>query len=118
VAAYPPEHAILLGAGDLRPREEQLDAGGVSVELGVSPEEYTGAISRIKELIASGDTYQMNHTCRACLSWDVDPAEYFLRAVCASGWTRSVPRLCASARRGAGHFDVHSLAGHWVRGME
>lgn len=80
VAAYHPEHAVLPAAGDPRPRGEPLDAGGVSVELNVSPEEYTGTSGRINELIASGDTYEVNHRCRACFSWNVDPAEYFLRA--------------------------------------
>ncbi len=51
------------------------------VTLNVTEEHYVGAIARIKELIASGDTYQVNYTCRACFDAEIDPVDYFLAMV-------------------------------------
>lgn len=41
-------------------------------------ERYTGAIARIRELIAAGDTYQVNFTHRHEAAFDGDPARLFL----------------------------------------
>lgn len=66
----------------LDPRDLQVAAEprlqDVRVALTVSEEQFVSAIARIKELIASGDTYQVNYTCRATFEANVDPVSYFL----------------------------------------
>ncbi|NLO74569.1 MAG: aminodeoxychorismate synthase component I [candidate division WS1 bacterium] len=46
--------------------------------LNVDREQYEQAIAAIHELIAAGDTYQVNYTCHARWSGHIDPLEYFL----------------------------------------
>ena len=49
--------------------------------LSVSRQEYVRAIECIRELIAAGDTYQVNYTVRARFDLDIDPVDYFLALV-------------------------------------
>jgi para-aminobenzoate synthetase / 4-amino-4-deoxychorismate lyase len=46
--------------------------------LSVTRREYGLAIARVRDLIAAGDTYQVNYTCHARFTVDVDPLRYFL----------------------------------------
>ncbi|MFO7945484.1 MAG: aminodeoxychorismate synthase component I [Armatimonadota bacterium] len=78
MAAYAPGSMVTLPAASLPEVRGDFDASDVDVRLNVTREEYVGAIARIKELIASGDTYQVNYTCRARFEWGVDPLHYFL----------------------------------------
>ncbi len=80
-AAYPPGQISYPVRADLLPGQHTPELRGVDVALNVDETEYVDAIARIKELIASGDTYQVNYTCRASFEADVDPAEYFLAMV-------------------------------------
>ncbi len=50
-------------------------------KLSVSKHEFVRAIDRIRELIAAGDTYQVNYTVRARFDLDVEPLDYFLAMV-------------------------------------
>lgn len=72
------EHAA---TADLRAEGPQPELRDVEVALNVSEEQYVEAIARIKELIASGDTYQVNYTCRASFEAAVDPVAYFLAMI-------------------------------------
>lgn len=46
--------------------------------LSVSQNEFNDAIASIRDLIAAGDTYQVNYTVRANFDLDVDPFAYFM----------------------------------------
>ncbi len=65
----------------LQPSGPQPELGGIEVALNVDQDEYLAAISRIKELIAAGDTYQVNYTCRAVFEEEIDPVAYFLAMI-------------------------------------
>ncbi len=76
--AYPAANVARFDAGTL-PRSDDLpELSDAQVTLSVSEGEYLDAIARIKALIAAGDTYQVNFTCRASFEARVDPAAYFL----------------------------------------
>lgn len=53
-------------------------AGPERVSLNVSREQYEAAVAAIHELIAAGDTYQVNYTCHARWELETDPLAYFL----------------------------------------
>ncbi|MBN2643871.1 MAG: aminodeoxychorismate synthase component I [Desulfuromonadaceae bacterium] len=48
----------------------------------VTPEAYRNAIERIKQAIASGDSYQINYTYRLCAEGEIDPWTLFLYLQC------------------------------------
>jgi len=79
-AAYSPGHMTSPGRAALQP-DRPIEIADAEISLGVSPEQYVAAIARIKKLIASGDTYQVNYTCRARFDADIDPVAYFLAMV-------------------------------------
>jgi para-aminobenzoate synthetase/4-amino-4-deoxychorismate lyase len=88
MAAYPEESAQrlsedewgrLLGAVDTS-RVARLVAA-TEPKLSVSRPEFVEAIHRIRELIAAGDTYQVNYTVRARFDLDIDPLDFFLALV-------------------------------------
>lgn len=81
MAAYAPESVLELDPGCLRPASRAPDMASVQVRLDVTKDHYTGAIAAIKELIASGDTYQVNYTCRAGYRYGGDVLDYFLAMV-------------------------------------
>ncbi len=81
MAAYARDTIHELAPRYLRPACAPPDMTGVDVDLDVTQEHYTGAIAAIKELIASGDTYQVNYTCRAGFRHQGDPLAYFLTMV-------------------------------------
>ena len=81
MAAYAPESVLALDPGCLRPASRAPDMSSVQVRLDVTKDHYTDAIAAIKELIASGDTYQVNYTCRAGFRYDGDVLDYFLAMV-------------------------------------
>lgn len=81
MAAYAPESVLELDPGCLRPASRAPDMASVQVRLDVTKDHYTGAIAAIKELIASGDTYQVNYTCRAGFRYGGDVLDYFLAMV-------------------------------------
>ncbi|NLF39631.1 aminodeoxychorismate synthase component I [bacterium] len=75
-----------VAAGDCLTGGEGADAADVSRcawAPDVTPEAYVAAIARIKELIAAGDTYQVNYTHRLSAQWSGDPWQAFLRLVAA-----------------------------------
>ena len=85
MAAYPAESARLLCGRDWGDLLDAVDSSDVTrallktkAKLSVSHEDYIDAITRVKELIAAGDTYQVNYTVRARFDLDVDPLDYFL----------------------------------------
>lgn len=77
-ASYPAEHVRAVAWAALRPVGEPPRPCETSLRLNVSQEEYVGAIARIKDRVARGDTYQVNYTCRAHFALSADPVEYFL----------------------------------------
>jgi para-aminobenzoate synthetase / 4-amino-4-deoxychorismate lyase len=83
VAVLPAEEwRSLLDAIDVTAVQQSLD--GVTPRLSVSRDEYAGAIDRVHEYIAAGDTYQVNYTVRAryeLVGGAVDPLDYFLALV-------------------------------------
>lgn len=81
MAAYAPESVLELDPRCLRPASRAPGMSSVEVELDVTRDHYTGAIAAIKELIASGDTYQVNYTCRAGFHYPGDVLDYFLAMV-------------------------------------
>ncbi|MGD9496070.1 MAG: anthranilate synthase component I family protein [Armatimonadota bacterium] len=78
MAAYPPEHVERLPLSALRPGQGPPDLSATDVELSMTAGQYMAAVARIKKLIAAGDTYQVNLTCRARLRGPQDPFGYFL----------------------------------------
>lgn len=51
---------------------------GAGWQPDVTKHQYVAALASIKELIASGDTYQVNYTMRQKRSFDLDPWQLFL----------------------------------------
>lgn len=80
-AAYPETHVRRLERADLLAEGPTPELRDVDVALNVGEAQYVEAIARIKELIASGDTYQVNYTCRARFEAEVDPIAYFLAMI-------------------------------------
>ncbi len=78
MAVYSPERAQKLAPRDLRPALTPPSLFLTGEHLNVSRASYETAIGRIRELIAAGDTYQVNYTCHARFSLNVDPSELFL----------------------------------------
>ncbi|HEY3397941.1 MAG TPA: aminodeoxychorismate synthase component I [Armatimonadota bacterium] len=78
LACYPAEHVQEVPAELLRALPVPDTLPPVEVALNVTEAQYRAAIERIKELLASGDTYQVNYTCRARFTLDLDPLAYFL----------------------------------------
>ncbi len=71
MAVYSPESATALPLLEWKRLLEKVDASqvthalaGVTPELNVSRDEYTEAVGRVRDLIAAGDTYQVNYTVR------------------------------------------------------
>ena len=81
MAAYAPESVLEVDPRCLRPASPAPDMCSIQVHLDVTKDHYTGAIAAIKELIASGDTYQVNYTCRAGFRYDGGVLDYFLAMV-------------------------------------
>jgi len=73
------EWSQLLGAVDTSRIARMIAAA--APKLSVSRQEFVRAIGRIRELIAAGDTYQVNYTVRARFDLDIDPLDYFLALV-------------------------------------
>ncbi len=87
-AVYPEEAARLLSGPERSRLFEAVDTSRVArmvaaiePRLSVSKPEFVRAIERIRELIAAGDTYQVNYTVRARFDLEVDPFDYFLALV-------------------------------------
>ena len=88
MAVYPRDHVRLLSAEEWTtvlkrtPATMPVDVPNRGdLRLSVTPEEYDEAIRQVRELIAAGDTYQVNYTVRARFELVVDPLEYFLALV-------------------------------------
>lgn len=88
MAAYPAESAQRLSEDEWRRLLDAVDTSRVArmiaaaePKLSVSRQEFVQAIHRIRELIAAGDTYQVNYTVRARFDLDIDPLDYFLALV-------------------------------------
>jgi len=88
MAVYPAEAARRLSGPEREGLFAAVDTSrvarilaGTEPELSVSKPEFVRAIGRIRELIAAGDTYQVNYTVRARFDLDVEPLEYFLAMV-------------------------------------
>jgi para-aminobenzoate synthetase/4-amino-4-deoxychorismate lyase len=88
MAAYPGESARRLSGyerdcllGTVDPAWAARLSAAIQPELSVSREEFVRAIGSIRELIAAGDTYQVNYTVRARFDLDIDPTLYFLALV-------------------------------------
>lgn len=82
MAVFAPAAARLLEAADLAALV-RMPAGLADVRptLNVTPDEYCRAIGAIKDLIAAGDTYQVNYTCQATFALEADPLGYFAALV-------------------------------------
>jgi para-aminobenzoate synthetase/4-amino-4-deoxychorismate lyase len=64
------------------PRFENLGSSAVGeLSASQSEEEYHRSVDRVRELIARGDTYQVNHTFRLRASFEGDPRALFLDLV-------------------------------------
>ena len=88
VAVYPEEAARRLSESERSHLFEAVETSRVAQmvaaaepKLSVSKQEFVQAIDRIRELIAAGDTYQVNYTVRARFDLDLDPLDYFLALV-------------------------------------
>ena len=77
LAVYPPENAVAVDLVALRP-SALPDLSGLEPRLNVSREAYGQALEAIHELIAAGDTYQVNYTCHARWERETAPLDYFL----------------------------------------
>jgi para-aminobenzoate synthetase/4-amino-4-deoxychorismate lyase len=85
LAVYPRENVqrlsaeewatVLAQAAGPAPADAPTNA---SLRLSVTPQEYEQAIGQVRELIAAGDTYQVNYTVRARFELSVEPLAYFL----------------------------------------
>lgn len=62
-----------------------IDSDAIAWQVSVNANAYRAAISRIKEHIAAGDTYQVNYTVRLQAPYTDDPWPLFLRMVRAQG---------------------------------
>jgi para-aminobenzoate synthetase/4-amino-4-deoxychorismate lyase len=80
-AVYPPSNVLTIPQSDLRSLISTPIPEASDFRLNVSAEQYQAAVLRVKELIAAGDTYQVNYTCRARFSLAVDPLSYFCSLV-------------------------------------
>ena len=78
LASFPSDHVLSVSENDLRPLVESPKLNGVDVRLNVKAEQYEAAVRRIKDLIAAGDTYQVNYTVHARFHLAADPLGYFL----------------------------------------
>ncbi|MFH0917373.1 MAG: aminodeoxychorismate synthase component I [bacterium] len=88
MAAYPKGSARRLSGHERGRLFDGVDTSRVAQmiaatkpRLSVSRQEFGQAIDSIRELIAAGDTYQVNYTVRAWFDLDIDPLEYFLALV-------------------------------------
>ena len=88
MAAYPAGSVQRLSERDRGRLLDDVDTSRVArmiaatePKLSVTRQEFGRAIGRIRELIAAGDTYQVNYTVRARFDLDIDPLEYFLALV-------------------------------------
>jgi para-aminobenzoate synthetase/4-amino-4-deoxychorismate lyase len=80
-ACYPPDHVRPVLAEALRELTCLTDLPPVEVALNVTEAQYRAAIAQIKELLAAGDTYQVNYTCHARFALAVEPLAYFLSLI-------------------------------------
>ncbi|MBN1269264.1 MAG: aminodeoxychorismate synthase component I [Kiritimatiellae bacterium] len=72
--------------GTLRfPAMEEACARSIPWQVTVSEHDYSSAVSRIKDYIRSGDTYQVNYTVRMRAASPGDPWTLFLQMVRAQG---------------------------------
>ena len=78
MAVYSAEHVRELVPRDLPAAVTAPSLLLAGKDLNVSRWSYEDAIGKIRELIAAGDTYQVNYTCHARFSLDVHPWELFL----------------------------------------
>ncbi|MDO8681881.1 MAG: aminodeoxychorismate synthase component I [Armatimonadota bacterium] len=78
LGCYPASNVLAVRQDKLRLIDDAVSIGNSDVSLNVTVDDFNAAIARIKELIASGDTYQVNYTCHARFSAEVDPLGYFL----------------------------------------
>lgn len=79
----------------------RAEAGSYSIgpwRPSVSPQEYAGAVARIRDYIAAGDTYQVNYTFRLRAGFQGDPWPFF-------------GRLCRAQR---GQHSAYIDTGEWV----
>jgi para-aminobenzoate synthetase / 4-amino-4-deoxychorismate lyase len=77
------------------------EAGSYSIgpwQPSVSPQEYAGAVARVREYIAAGDTYQVNYTFRLHAGFQGDPWPFFAR-------------LCRAQR---GQYSAYIDTGDWA----
>jgi len=81
LAVYPAEHAEPVSLSELSRCCSPPEVSAVSAALNVTREQYRRALAAIKELIAAGDTYQVNYTCHARFTAELDPLAYFLSLV-------------------------------------
>lgn len=81
MAAYDQADVHLLDPDELPCLSPPEGLAETAVTLNVSPQQYGDAITRIREYIAAGDTYQVNYTCHARFRLDADPLAYFLTMV-------------------------------------
>ncbi len=98
MGVYRPGSAVIVPAREWASHLDAFDASPtarllatVKPDLGVTKEEYSAAIGRVREYIAAGDTYQVNYTVRARYGLgstgdaqppeQLDPLDYFLALV-------------------------------------
>ena len=97
MAVYPPGSLSVLSGGEWQRRLDATDVAPVrealaetTPRLSVTRDEYVEAIARVRELIAAGDTYQVNYTVRGRFNLPsdasgatgrVEPLAYFLALV-------------------------------------
>jgi len=81
MAVYPPAHVRRFPLPDWAPGWQPPSIEVSGEHLNVSRAVYQSAIREIRELIAAGDTYQVNYTCHAKFSLDVRPSLLFLALV-------------------------------------
>lgn len=60
------------------PSSSSLVSGGTNWQPSVTQDEYHQSIARVRDLIAAGDTYQVNYTLRLCSAFDADPWPFFV----------------------------------------
>ena len=78
MGVYSTEHVRRVTPGDLPAPVTVASRWLAGEDLNVTRSSYEDAIGKIRELIAAGDTYQVNYTCHARFSLEVHPWELFL----------------------------------------
>lgn len=78
VAIYNAENVNPLSNKELNSLIKADISNPSDISLNITKQKYEEAVEEIKKLISSGDTYQVNFTCKSKIKSDIDSLNYFL----------------------------------------